>query len=104
MLHSLISALSADCYEVIHLKQNHAWINPFNWALAVFIKSNHNIFWIPTVTKSLCLIYYITNYAAKDNLITQQILIKAVLVQEALEKAQNTTDLTSDQIAVQSQA
>ena len=56
-----------DRFGVIHLLRNHAWINPWNCAIASCIRSNHDISWIPTVMKCLSLIYYLTNYVTKDD-------------------------------------
>ncbi|KAJ6102597.1 hypothetical protein N7486_005024 [Penicillium sp. IBT 16267x] len=42
-------------------------VNPWNPSIASYIRSNHNISWIPTVSKSLSLLYYIINYATKDD-------------------------------------
>src|SRR6266850_2948638 len=87
-----------DDYGVVHLARNHSWVNPWNQAIASCIRSNHDIRWIPTVTRSLSLIYYLTNYATKYDLSTQQILLKAALLKDARNKANatltpNKTDL-----------
>ncbi len=87
-----------DELGVIHLSRNHVWVNSWNPAIASCIRSNHDISWIPTVTKSLCLIYYLTNYAAKDDVSPYQMLIKAALLKQSIEKAKmtltpNATDL-----------
>ena len=41
--------------------------------------SNHDISWIPTVARPLSLIYYITNYAAKDDVSPWQMVAEAAL-------------------------
>jgi hypothetical protein len=48
----------------------------------------------------LSLIYYITNYTTKDNVSLQQILLKAVLLKQAIENTKATTmpDATDLQI------
>ena len=70
ILQELVQVLhsQADEFSVIHLSQNHGWVNPWNPAIASCIHSNHDISWIPTVTKCLSLIYYQTNYVTKDNI------------------------------------
>ncbi|KAI7969587.1 hypothetical protein EIK77_006328 [Talaromyces pinophilus] len=73
---------------VIHLARNHAWVNPWNPAIASCIRSNHDISWIPTVSKSLSLLYYITNY---DDVSPWQMVAKATLLKQSIDKA-NTTD------------
>ncbi|KFZ23650.1 hypothetical protein V502_01866 [Pseudogymnoascus sp. VKM F-4520 (FW-2644)] len=83
-----------DKLGVIHLARNHGWVNPWNPAIATCMRSNHDISWIPTVAKSLCLIYYITNYATKDDISPWQIVLKAALLRQSIEKAKTT--LTPD--------
>lgn len=83
-----------DSLGVIHLARNHGWVNPWNPAIASYIRSNHDISWIPTVTKCLSLIYYLTNYATKDDVSPYQMLVKAALLKQSIEKAKST--LTPD--------
>jgi hypothetical protein len=45
------------------------------------------ISWIPTVSKSFALVYYITNYATKDDVSPEQLLSKATLLKQFIEKA-----------------
>src|SRR5438045_2392027 len=80
MPQDLHSHSEVDKLGVIHLAQNHAWVNPWNPAIASYICSNHDISWIPMVTKCLCLIYYLMNYATKDNVFPYQMLVKAALL------------------------
>jgi hypothetical protein len=42
------------------------------------------------VVKALCLIYYVTNYATKDDVSPYQILLKAVLLKQSIAKAKAT--------------
>jgi hypothetical protein len=79
-----------DDLGVIHLSRNHGWVNPWNPAITSCIRSNHDISWIPTVTKCLCLVYYLTNYATKDDVSPYQMLIKAALLKQSIEKAKAT--------------
>jgi len=83
-----------DELGVIHLARNNGWVNPWNPAIASCIRSNQDISWIPTVAKALCLIYYITNYATKDDVSPYQMLVKAALLKQSIEKAKAT--LTPD--------
>ncbi|PVH68340.1 hypothetical protein DL98DRAFT_631600, partial [Cadophora sp. DSE1049] len=76
-----------DELGVIHLTRNHGWVNPWNPAIASCIRSNQDISWIPTVAKTLCLIYYVINYATKDDVSPYQILVRAVLLKQSIEKA-----------------
>jgi hypothetical protein len=70
MPRDLLKASKVDEHGIIHLARNHAWVNPWNPSIASCIRSNHDISWIPTVSKSLSLLYYITNYATKDDVST----------------------------------
>jgi hypothetical protein len=81
-----------DELGVIHLARNNGWVNPWNPAIASCIRSNQDISWIPTVAKALCLIYYITNYATKDDVSPYQMLVKAALLKQSIEKAKATFD------------
>src|SRR6267378_1932906 len=83
-----------DEFGIIHLARNDAWINPWNPAIATCIRSNQDISWIPTMSKSLALVYYITNYATKDDVSPEQILAKAALLKQSIDKA-NATDAPS---------
>jgi hypothetical protein len=94
MPRDLLSTSMVDELGVIHLARNHCWVNPWNTAIASCIRSNHDISWIPTVVKALCLIYYITNYATKDDVSPYQMLVKAALLKRSIEKAKAT--LTPD--------
>jgi hypothetical protein len=89
---------TVDELGVIHLARNNGWITPWNPTIASYLCSNHDISWIPTVTKCLCLIYYLTNYATKEDISPSQILLKAALLKQSINKAKatltpNATDL-----------
>jgi hypothetical protein len=42
------------------------------------------------MAKTLCLIYYITNYATRGGVSPYQILVKAALLKQSIEKAKAT--------------
>jgi transcriptional regulator of met regulon len=90
MRREIIEASKIDENGVIHLARNHAWVNPWNPAIASCIRSNHDISWIPTVSKSLALVYYITNYATKDDVSPLQMVTKAALLKQAIDHAHST--------------
>jgi hypothetical protein len=94
MPRALIHSSMVDEHGIIHLARNHPWVNPWNPAIATCIRSNHDISWIPTVSKSLSLIYYITNYATKDDISPLQIITKAALLRQAIESANNNPSPT----------
>ena len=87
MPREIVPSSKIDDLGVIHLARNHPWINPWNPAIASCLRSNHDISWIPTVSKSLALIYYITNYATKDDVSPWQMIAKGALLKQAIEKA-----------------
>ncbi|KAK4936123.1 hypothetical protein LTR66_015377, partial [Elasticomyces elasticus] len=84
----LVPTSKVDEVGLIHLARNHAWTNPWNPAIASCVRSNHDISWIPTVSKSLSLIYYITNYATKDDVSPWQMVAKAALLKQRIERAE----------------
>jgi hypothetical protein len=84
----------ADELGVIHLARNNGWVNSWNPVITACVRSNQDISWIPTVVKALCLIYYITNYATQDDISPYQMLVKAALLKQSIEKAKAT--LTPD--------
>ncbi|KAF5855656.1 hypothetical protein ETB97_008829 [Aspergillus alliaceus] len=87
MPRDLVPTSTIDEFGLIHLARNHAWINPWNPAIASCVRSNQDISWIPTISKTLSLIYYITNYATKDDVSPWQIVAKAALLKQSIEKA-----------------
>ena len=101
MPQDLCSHSEVDKLGVIHLARNHGWVNPWNPAIASCIRSNHDISWIPTVTKCLCLIYYLTNYATKDDVSPYQMLVKAALLKQSIEKAKATLTPNAEDLRIQ---
>lgn len=91
MPRDLLEVSKIDDYGIVHLARNHAWINPWNPSIASCIRSNHDISWIPTVSKSLSLLYYITNYATKDDVSPGQMVAKAALLKRAIDRASFTS-------------
>lgn len=82
-------APTSNIYEfrLIHLARNHAWINSCNMTIVSCVRSNQDISWIPTICKPLSLTYYITNYATKEDFPPWQLVAKAALIKESIEKA-----------------
>lgn len=52
------------------------------------------------MAKALCLIYYITNYATKDDISLYQMLLKAALLKRAIEKAKTTLTLDATDLRI----
>jgi hypothetical protein len=95
MPRELVSHSRVDEFGVIHLARHNGWVTPRNPAIASYTRSNHDISWIPTVTKCLSLIHYQTNYATKDDVSPYQMVLKAALPKEFIEKS-NATQTPND--------
>lgn len=91
MPRDILERSRVDDYGIVHLSRNHAWVNPWNPAIASCIRSNHDISWIPTMSKSLSLLYYITNYATKDDVSPGRIVAKAALLKQAIDRANSAS-------------
>jgi hypothetical protein len=65
--------------------------------IATSIRSNHDVSWIPTSTKALAYIYYLTNYATKADVSPQQMLVKARLLAESRQNLTSAIDDTDCQ-------
>ncbi|KAM4058295.1 PIF1-like helicase [Hirsutella rhossiliensis] len=61
------TALTAD--GVLEIRRTHSMVNRWNKAMAVGLRHNHDISFIATQRKTMALIYYITNYATKVEVI-----------------------------------
>jgi hypothetical protein len=95
MPRDLFTESKVDNLCVIRLSRNHARVNPWNPAIASCIRSNHDISWIPTVSKSLSLLYYITNYATKDDISPWQVVAKAAMLKQSIDHAKATQSPTT---------
>ncbi len=81
----------------IRLKRDNIWVNPWNPAIASLIQSNHDINFILSSIKALALIYYIKNYATKDDCSHYQRVIIAAIMRKAFDDHDNniTTGLSN---------
>jgi hypothetical protein len=68
--------------------------------IVIYICSNQDILWILIVVKALCLIYYITNYITKDDISPYQMLVKAILLKQSIEKAKATLILDANDLRI----
>jgi helitron helicase-like protein/PIF1-like helicase len=100
MPRDLVPTATVDEFGVVHLARNHGWINPWNPAIATCIRSNHDISWVPTMAKTLSLVYYLTNYATKDDISPQQVLVKAALLKRTIDSAKAALDPTADDLRI----
>lgn len=95
MPRDLVETSHVDEFGLIHLARNHAWVNSWNPAIASCLRSNHDISWILTVSQSLALLYYITNYATKDDISPWQIVAKAALLKQSIDNAKTAEPPTA---------
>lgn len=72
--------------QSIDISWNHLYINLWNLALGLVIKSNYNINFILSNIKALALIYYITNYVIKKNYSKNQYVLDAVFIWNTYNK------------------
>jgi hypothetical protein len=102
MPRELVPVSNVDEFGVTHLARNHGWVNAWNPAIATCIRSNHDVSWIPTMAKTLSLVYYITNYATKDDVSPSQILLKAALLRRSIEGAKAALDPNDADLRIRS--
>jgi hypothetical protein len=50
---------------VLEIQRNHETVNRWNKAMAVGLRHNHDISFIATQSKTMALVFYVTNYATK---------------------------------------
>lgn len=81
----ILSRLQIDPNGTIKLRRDNVWVNPWNPAIASLIRSNHHINFIPSTTKALALIHYITNYATKGDSSQYQRVMAAAIVRKAFK-------------------
>ena len=88
----LIAESHVDSHGVIQLERNNEWVTPWNPCLSSMLRSNHEISFIPTVTKALSAMYYMTNYATKYDVSQYQMITTVTLVKRSQEEAEKATD------------
>ena len=73
-------------HGVIELRRNHPMLNPYNPVLEALVAANTDMSFLPTTVKMLALLFYMTNYATKDDLAPEQILARCALLKANAEK------------------
>jgi len=79
-----------DDLGIAHLRRDDEWVNPYNPSIAAAIGSNQDLSFLATRAKTLALLYYITNYATKDEASTYQMVMTAAMMRKTLEQAGQT--------------
>lgn len=74
-----------DSNGTIRLRRDNIWVNPWNPAIALLIRSNHDINFIPSSIKALALIHYIIKYATKGDCSQYQRVMAAAIVKKAFD-------------------
>jgi Helitron helicase-like domain at N-terminus len=75
-----------------HLRRDNEWVNPYNPSIAAAIGSNQDLSFLATRAKALSLVYYITNYATKDEASTYQMVMTAAMMRKTLEQARQASN------------
>jgi hypothetical protein len=60
-------------------------INNWNPLISSILRSNHDITFIPSMTKTLASVYYMTNYATKDDVKLHQVVIRAAVLKLGMD-------------------
>jgi Helitron helicase-like domain at N-terminus len=87
-----VEASHIDDLGVAHLRRDDEWVNPYNPWIAAAIGSNQDLSFLATRAKALALLYYITNYATKDEASTYQMVMTAAMMRKTLEQAGKASD------------
>ncbi|KAF6783348.1 hypothetical protein CSOJ01_15909, partial [Colletotrichum sojae] len=67
---------------ILHIRRNHERINRFSAALAVALRHNHNVAFLPTNAAGLAMIYYATNYSTKlDNPLWKRVALMSIVLE-----------------------
>src|SRR5207247_892440 len=83
-----------DEYGVIHLMRNNPWVNAWNPSIAITLWSNHDISFLATKTRSLAVIYYVTNYTTKEDVSSYKTISHAaILKRRAIEAEESSTNM-----------
>ena len=75
-----VEASHIDELGIAYIRRDNEWVNPYNPWIAAAIGSNQDLSFLATRAKALALLYYITNYATKDEASTYQIVIVTSII------------------------
>src|SRR5271170_7675936 len=92
-----IEASHIDELGVAHLCRDNEWVNPYNPWIAAAIGSNQDLSFLATRAKALALLYYITNYATKDEASTYQMVMTAAIMRKTLEQGEQASNPTNEE-------
>ena len=89
------SGVNAETGDIT-LERNHAWANKRNKVLSCAFRSNHDISFIASTSRMLASLYYMSNYATKDDVKLHQLVMTAAILKASLEKAARSEEHTSE--------
>ena len=86
----LIELSIMDDSGKINLKRADAFVNNFNWIMQVALRCNHDIKYLQDkITKSLAVLYYITNYTTKMGISSYNQVLFGTMAFKAVQKYNN---------------
>ena len=71
---------------VLEIRRNHSMVNRWNKAIAVGLRHNHDISFIGTQSRTMAIVFYVTNYATK---LEDPVWKRAAAAAELLEDSRN---------------
>ncbi|KAH6995452.1 hypothetical protein BKA56DRAFT_569414 [Ilyonectria sp. MPI-CAGE-AT-0026] len=89
----LVDRTSFTDEGVLQIRRSHPLVNRWNKAMAVGLRHNHDISFIMTQSRSLALIYYLTNYTTK---VEDPIWKRVAAAMEYLPVLSNAADASRD--------
>jgi hypothetical protein len=75
-----------DIHGIVHLARNDHMINHWNPTISSVLRSNHDISFIPSASKTLASVFYMTNYATKDDIKLHQVVMMGAILKLSLEQ------------------
>ena len=63
-----VIALAEYFVEMVQVKRNNQWLNPYNRWLTIITRTNHDVRFLFTAAYALAAIYYIMKYMSKAEL------------------------------------
>ncbi|OWT42256.1 ATP-dependent DNA helicase PIF1 [Pochonia chlamydosporia 170] len=81
---------------VLQVRRSHSMVNRWNKAIAVGLRHNHDISFIATQSKTLALVYYLTNYTTKvEDPVWKRVIAAAELVHVLDSRDSETQEQTN---------
>jgi hypothetical protein len=71
----------------VKLARNNGWVNKYNRVISSAIRSNNDVAFIPNGVRGLAAVYYMTNYATKDDVKQHQLVMCTAILKRAFEDA-----------------